>query len=492
MSLNKILFSPTLPALLCWIMLVTVLRVAFLAFVPYPLFGDEAQYWVWAQEPAFGYYSKPPMVAWAIALFTGLGHDSEFWIRLASPLCHALTALCVYGIGREAFQERTGFWSGLLYLTLPAVWFSSGLVSTDPLLLLCWSLATWLLLCALRTGVWSYWLGSGIIAGAGLLAKYAMAFWFVGVLLALLLIPALRTRHNLLMACLLLVASLLVLAPNLYWNAQHGWLTFQHTGENAHWQWRELFHPVSLLTFWASQFAVFGPVLLGLLLGGIIVWRQTLLPHRAARLLLCLVLPVLLAISVQALLSRANANWAATAYIGGCVLVAWLAEQRFCQSWLRGSVVGHSVVALLFMGMVALPSALPPAFDPMKRLRGYDVLGQEIARVLQTLPDDTKVLTNHRMLSALLLYYGRPVVNDIRKWNPDGRVDDTFELKGSLQAGEKSPLLLVSRDSLKPVLDTFTEYQMLPAIVIQTHPGRNMVFHIALAKGFRGYPPPAP
>ncbi|MEO0674467.1 MAG: hypothetical protein AAFY32_05610, partial [Pseudomonadota bacterium] len=27
---------------------------------------DETQYWFWAQSPAFGYFSKPPMIAWLI------------------------------------------------------------------------------------------------------------------------------------------------------------------------------------------------------------------------------------------------------------------------------------------------------------------------------------------------------------------------------------------------------------------------------------------
>ena len=30
------------------------------------LFFDEAQYWSWGQDPAFGYYSKPPLIGWII------------------------------------------------------------------------------------------------------------------------------------------------------------------------------------------------------------------------------------------------------------------------------------------------------------------------------------------------------------------------------------------------------------------------------------------
>ena len=58
------------------------------------LFFDEAQYWYWAQTPAFGYFSKPPMLAWLIASTTELcGASSEFCVRLAAPIIHSLTAL---------------------------------------------------------------------------------------------------------------------------------------------------------------------------------------------------------------------------------------------------------------------------------------------------------------------------------------------------------------------------------------------------------------
>ena len=37
------------------------------------LFGDEAQYWLWSQALDFGYYSKPPLLAWFLH-----GHTSIF------------------------------------------------------------------------------------------------------------------------------------------------------------------------------------------------------------------------------------------------------------------------------------------------------------------------------------------------------------------------------------------------------------------------------
>src|ERR1700740_26791 len=92
---------------------ITGLRLVWLALQPADLFPDEAQYWVWSQQPAFGYYSKPPLVAWLIALTTMLFGDSEFAVRLSAPLLHAGAALFLYRTGARLYNRRVGFWSAL-------------------------------------------------------------------------------------------------------------------------------------------------------------------------------------------------------------------------------------------------------------------------------------------------------------------------------------------------------------------------------------------
>src|SRR5882724_7509584 len=54
------------PALVI-VVAVTAARVLFIATAPLELDFEEAQYWHWAQQLAWGYYSKPPLVAWLIA-----------------------------------------------------------------------------------------------------------------------------------------------------------------------------------------------------------------------------------------------------------------------------------------------------------------------------------------------------------------------------------------------------------------------------------------
>ena len=45
---------------------ITLARIILMAFNRTDLFVDEAQYWLWGQDLAFGYYSKPPLIGWVI------------------------------------------------------------------------------------------------------------------------------------------------------------------------------------------------------------------------------------------------------------------------------------------------------------------------------------------------------------------------------------------------------------------------------------------
>lgn len=61
----------------------TLVRLVTLFSTPLELYPDEAQYWLWSRTLDFGYYSKPPVIAWAIWATTKLGSDAEPWVRLS-------------------------------------------------------------------------------------------------------------------------------------------------------------------------------------------------------------------------------------------------------------------------------------------------------------------------------------------------------------------------------------------------------------------------
>jgi 4-amino-4-deoxy-L-arabinose transferase-like glycosyltransferase len=55
----------------------TAARLVALFRTPLELYPDEAQYWLWSRTLDFGYYSKPPVIAWAIWATTAIGGGLE-------------------------------------------------------------------------------------------------------------------------------------------------------------------------------------------------------------------------------------------------------------------------------------------------------------------------------------------------------------------------------------------------------------------------------
>src|SRR5437868_12436342 len=100
-------------------------RLVALFKTPLELYPDEAQYWLWSRTLDFGYYSKPPMIAWAIWATTQMGGDAEALVRLSAPLFQAGATLAVFAIGRKLYGGTAALAAAALYALMPAVQLSS-------------------------------------------------------------------------------------------------------------------------------------------------------------------------------------------------------------------------------------------------------------------------------------------------------------------------------------------------------------------------------
>ncbi len=360
-----------------------LIRLAALFLSPYNLHGDEAQYWAWSKELDWGFFTKPPGIAAVIAATTSVFGDAEWAVRISSPILHSLTAYVIYRTARFMYSGATGFWAAAIYLLMPAVWLSSGIVSTDVPLLLCWALALNAWAHLRRAANWKWAVQLGLALGLGLLCKYAMLFFFPALLLAVLFDA--HSRKALISPKGVLVAVLIVvcIAPNMMWNAQNDFATFSHTAANANLSEGIPFHPLALLEFIGSQFAVFGPVSLLLLALAIrAAFKNRLNPPSI--MLALFVLSPLLIIALQSLLSRANANWAVTAYIAASILTAHYAVKFWprLKKWMGYNLILQTAACLILVGIYLSPAvvnALGRAND-VKRVRGWP----ETVQALQT------------------------------------------------------------------------------------------------------------
>ncbi len=471
---------------------VTAVRLAVLANEYYPLHGDEAQYWLWSKDLDWGYYSKPPLLTWIIAVSTGFLGDREFGVRFASPLLHFLTALVIYRIGEKLYDRRIGFYSALTYGLLPAVGFSALIMSTDVPLLLCWALGLYAYLevqAAKPRPHW--WLLLGAAIGFGMLAKYAMIFFLGGLGIHLLL-----WRRDLLRAvpfwAAMAVAGL-IFAPNLWWNIQHQFATFTHTAANAN-LGGSLFHPHKLAEFLGGQLGVFGPLLFPVLIVGLatallLPLMRRRRPEERAGLLAAFALPPLLVMTIVAFLSRANANWAATAYVSASVLVVALTLDRARWRWIipaslavHGLLmgVGYAYHDLAKLAGIELTRRTDPA---LKAVMGSPALGKAVGQALQQMPGAV-LMTDERMIFALLAFYVRPPALQVQ-WNPDGRIQNHFELVTRVEDFRNDEILYVTRHATPDALARFRETSRIGKITIPLAKDYAKEFYLFRVQGLK-------
>ncbi|MGE5540300.1 MAG: ArnT family glycosyltransferase [Gemmatimonas sp.] len=490
--------APALGNIVVLLVVIAALRVLHLLFLyPVDLAPDEAQYWAWAQAPAFGYFSKPPLIAWAIASTTAVCGDAEGCVRLSSPLFQLGAALFVLGVGRRLFARSNGDHpqaaligaaSALALTTLPGVFVSSAVASTDAPLLFFWSGALYALIRALDEDNARWWALLGICIGLGFMAKYAMGFFVLSLVLLVAVDRDARARlvgRGMLAA---LAIAVLIVSPNILWNAQNRFVTLAHTEANAN-IGGSLFHPLALIEFVGAQFGVFGPIFFAALLW-IAIARWRLLADRSYRLLAIFAAPPLLLMIVLSILSRANANWSAPTYIAGTVLVVavLIAERR--RRLVTASVALHTAVAVLAFALVAWadarPTALPSWADPLKRLRSWDSYGRAVASVSAAVPHIGYVFDDRPGLVELLYYGPRPV--EAWKWNDKPKIDDHYDLTRNVATAPPGPLVLVT-ESKDPsgILASFEHSEPIGGVRQVLGRGRERVLRLYLVEGFKGY-----
>jgi len=480
--------APT-PAYGIWtltaVAVITVLRLLWLLVQSAELYPDEAQYWFWAQHLALGYYSKPPLVAWLIALTTAMFGDGEFGVRLSAPVLHAIAAGLVYAIGTRLYDRRVGFWSALAYASLPAVSLSAFLISTDAVLMPCWAAALYGFIRARESRGWYWWGATGAAIGFGLLAKYAMAYWLISAFGFVLL--AKDERRHLPGLLLALAVGLVIVAPNLWWNANHGFVSILHVRDNAQ-LGGSLFHPIAFVRFVISQFGVFGPIMLtGLFLLSI---RPSCLSGEPSRLLASFTWPTLLIALVISLLSRAEPNWAAPAYISATVLVIGSALAGGWRRTVVASIVLHLAMAIAVFGgsevVFASGFAVPAKYDPLHRLRGWRILGRQVSEALGSHPG-LKLMADDRELLAALVYYVHPHPFDAVEWEPVPGITDQWRLENNERIHRGEDFLAVTDHGLYGQMrPQFAGLTLLKTVAIPTGPGGGMTYTLYIARGYRG------
>ena len=422
------------------VLAVTAARIVLLAWDQKQLFVDEAQYWFWGQDLAFGYFSKPPAIGWLIRGVTDLaGSDAPFWVRFPAPVLHGVTAMLLGWLAARLAGGAAALWTVIVYLTLPLIAVGSLLMTTDTLMFpflvagyLLWSEAV-------PEERPAHAALAGVAVGLGFLAKYAAVYYIGTACLAALLVPEMRPSRRVALAAL--AGFLLAISPNVIWNVANGLITVQHTVDNIEWardpserlglEWSELGE------FIVAQFMVFGPLLLPVLVWAALRWRE-LGPD--LRVLILFSVPIVLLICVEALLARAYANWAAPAYLTGSVaVVLWLLPSA--RWWLALCVALNAALSLTVAGIATQAAWVSRNLRDatMQRYLGRVEMTQAIVALARAEGVGTVVADNRDIL-ADLFYTGRDAGLTFRAEPVEGRPPHHYAMSWAYEGGEADAL----------------------------------------------------
>jgi 4-amino-4-deoxy-L-arabinose transferase-like glycosyltransferase len=451
------------------------------------LYVDEAQYWTWAKNLAWGYFSKPPGVAALIAASTALFGDGILGVKALAMLCYPAAAWLAYAIARRLYDERTAFWAAVTVLTLPMFSWLGLFVSTDALLTVFWLAALWSYLKAVEDDRWRDWLLLGAIGGLGLMSKYTMIAWLLAALLHLAVFH--RDRLKSARPWVAALLALAILAPNIAWNVANDFPTLKHTADITV-NKRAGGGFKALGEFLAAQWFAFGPifgtVFLVLLASVRQAWRDDKL-----RLLLWFSLPLWAVVSLQAFKSNANANWAAPAFAPAAIaVVAWLLARHRTRLLAAGLALNLALVGIVYHWPQILKAASATEAskkDPFTRARGWHELGQQLQPIVAAHPGAV-VVADNRTLLAHMIYELRDLAPPAASWNPRREKSDHYQLTTDLQPYAGRDVIFITRDEpgadLAPRFDGVEHIAQLAAPLDERH-ARTM--DVYLLHGFKGY-----
>ena len=402
----------------------------------FDLSGDEAYYWDWGRRPDWGYYSKPPLIGWLMALLRILHVDSAAGLRCTSTVIGTGMLGLLFLAAEKLYSTRSAFWVLALSIATIGNAALNICMTTDVLLSICWVgalLSLWRLIENPTAGRGALFM---LCMGIGLLAKQMMLAFFPITILFLLVSPEARGLLKRPVLWISWLCSLLFGIPPLIWNARHEWITLQHTEDHFHAEPGSILSSLSQVgDFIATQFGLMTPVSFGLLLVILIQvsrsWRHRSLQTRY--LFVFSGLP-LLGFFLFSFHRTVNPNWPLVFYLPALILMGGFCCRREggFERWMkRGVYVGGVLVLLFYIGMVTLPAKGRDLtrIAPLREVSGWKTFAEEVAALQAKLPekDLNVIVAGHRYYTAALAFY-HPDRPRVLNWNASPKVDHQYDL----------------------------------------------------------------
>ena len=381
-----------------------------------PLSADEAYYWLWSRHLAAGYFDHPPAIAWLIGAGTAVFGHTAFGVRVAGILLSFGATWFVWQSARVLLADkRAGLLAAVLFnLTLMTTVETLAATPDAPQVFTATAFF-WALTKIAETGKGGWWIAAGAAAGLGLLSKYSTLFLGTGALVWLIACPAMRRWLVSPWPYLGGLTALLLFAPNIAWNADHGWATFAFQFGRIAGNHVTLKY---LGEFLGAQALLASPFILVLGVFGLAAagWQDK---NRA--LIASLLWPSLAYFAVHALHDRVQGNWPcylypvlAMAAVDALQRSDWTGWRRPVVKWSAKLAIPVAAVLLLAGYAQALIGVVPMGRkDPLARLLavGMPEVVQELGALKAAHGADAIITTDYASTAWFAFYSPFPVVS---------------------------------------------------------------------------------
>lgn len=460
---------------------------------------DEAYYWSWAKHPDLSYFDHPPMVAYIMAIFTKLGGDTPFFVRIGGLLCTIPVHLFVFLSARRiAAQDADLAWLVLLMLNCTLLLPTGCLVQTpDTPLLLFWSMA---LFCgsAIATGGRAcWWYPYGIALGMGLLSKYSMILIVFCQLGFMFFSPDMRHWLKRKDPYLALGLGLLIFSPVLLWNWENHWISFGYQlSHGLRAKSDSIFFKLAEYT--GGQFGVITPLLFFAFafycVRGLFFYIRD--QDIRLRYLAWLSWPVVIFFGLTTVIGdAAEPNWTAPAYLAGLLLTGAIFKKHYWHykghRWFMGAALGLGLVLNIVIHIHLVRPIIPiaPKKDTLRQFYGWRELGADINALIAKYPSHRGyfLISNKATTAAEAVFYTNNVYTgfDLFKLEKYSYLNEMDQLEG------KDALILIyffNQEKVRryePFFDDFSvigkhNYTYRGTVI------KKMSVVIALGKKFRG------
>jgi 4-amino-4-deoxy-L-arabinose transferase-like glycosyltransferase len=490
-------------------------HLLYIWLTSFDLAPDEAYYWDWARHLALGYYSKPPLVAWVIALFTRLGGDHPFFVRVGAVLFSLGSSLVLFYLGKALFNTKVGFWASILANATPGLAVGSVIMTIDPPLMFFWGLTILLLHRALSGEQPGCWYMAGVSLGLGLLSKYTVVALIPSLFIYLAFSPEKRSWLMKKEPYLFIFIGLLILSPTLYWNYINQWTSVtQPAGLVGH---RNLSAFTTFTWFFGPQAGILSPITFLLVLYGMWQGGKQGILHQDDRLLFLFwhAMPLFGFFIILSFFSVCYVNWAAPAYFTAFILAAavvleggWRDKAKkwvLTSALLLGMIISLSAFTMDTVRTAAVTvvdlwaniagakisgaNVMPAKILPTSRLRGWRELGAEVTKLLNDVGREHTFIVSYKRdyVSELAFYVeSHPTVYIL---NLSGRIESQYDLwMGFEDKIGFNALYITELDRQPPDIFTSAFARVEERRKVQVYTGKEFVkgYSIFYCQGFRG------